>query len=110
MATKQSTVDFILDQLISVKNISSRKMFGEYALYCNNKVVALICDDTLYVKITESGKNFVGPSYPEGAAYPKAKSSFKVENDHLDDHEWLCDLIRITEKALPPPKLKKLKK
>jgi TfoX/Sxy family transcriptional regulator of competence genes len=52
MATKQSTIDYLLDQLGSLPKVRARKMFGEYALYCNEKVVALICDDELYVKIT----------------------------------------------------------
>ena len=56
MATRQSTVDYILDQLASAGSISARKMFGQYALYCDGKVVGLVCDDTLYVKITEAGK------------------------------------------------------
>ena len=49
MATKQGTVDYILDQLVSFENISARKMFGEYAFYCDGKVVGLICDDILYI-------------------------------------------------------------
>ena len=59
MATNESTVEYITDQLVDVPKISTRKMFGEYALYCGKKVVALICDDTLFVKITEQGKEFV---------------------------------------------------
>ena len=60
MNTKQETIDYILDQLVAVADVSVRKMFGEYALYCEGKVVGLVCDDTLYVKITEEGKEFVG--------------------------------------------------
>jgi DNA transformation protein len=54
MATSRSTTEFILDQLSAVPNVRVRKMFGEYALYCDEKVVALICDDQLFVKITRS--------------------------------------------------------
>ena len=50
MATSRSTTEFILDQLSAVPNVRVRKMFGEYALYCDEKVVALICDDQLFVK------------------------------------------------------------
>jgi hypothetical protein len=69
LATKQSTVDYILDQLVSAGSISARKMFGEYALYCDGKVVGLVCDDTLYVKITDHGKIFAGEYYQEENAY-----------------------------------------
>lgn len=68
MATKQSTVDYILDQV--GENVTARKMFGEYALYAKGKVIALVCDDTLFVKITVEGKKFVGTYYEEDAAYP----------------------------------------
>lgn len=110
MSTSQSTVDFILDQLISLENITARKMFGEYALYCDRKVVALICDDMLFVKITEEGKNFVGNYYQEGEAYPGAKPSMLIEEEKIEDREWLTALIRITADNLPEPKPKKMKK
>lgn len=109
MATSQSTTDFILDQLSSVPNVRVRKMFGEYALYCGDKVVGLICDDQLFVKITPAGKAVVGDRYAEGIAYPGAKPSMLVSASDLEDHERLCDLIRVTSAALPPPKPKKLK-
>ena len=106
MATKQSTVDYIEDQLEGL-GVSSRKMFGEYALYHGGNVVALVCDDTLFVKITEAGKAFVGKHYEEGAAYPGAKPSMRISDDLIEDREWLQELIRITEANLPAPKPKK---
>lgn len=68
MATKQSTIDYIEDQLTEVPDIRSQKMFGEYALYCGEKVVALVCDETVFVKIIEEGKVYVGDLY-EGRGY-----------------------------------------
>lgn len=106
MATKQSTADFILDQLDSLGSVRVRKMFGEYALYCDEKVVALICDDTLFVKITEKGKALVGKRYREGAPYPGAKPHMRIDDEILDDRETLCALIRLTADALPKPKAK----
>ncbi|SRR6266404_1170551 len=110
MATKESTIDYILDQLSSVKDVRARKMFGEYALYAQDKVVALVCDDELYVKITEPGKKFVGKNYEEGFAYPGAKASMHIGGDLLEDQKFICELIDITAKALPLPKPKKIKK
>lgn len=109
MATKQSTIDYIEDQLSDVPEIHSRKMFGEYALYCGDKVIALICDDKLFVKITEEGKSYVSDAYEEGIAYPGAKPSMHINDDLIEDHEWLSELIRITETNLPVPKPKKKK-
>ena len=105
--TRQSTVDFLLDQLASLGQVRARKMFGEYALYFGEKVVALVCDDQLFVKITPDGKALVGDRYEEGLAYPGAKPSMLIAAEELDDHEMLCQLIRVTAAALPPPKPRK---
>jgi TfoX/Sxy family transcriptional regulator of competence genes len=107
MATKQATMDYILDQLTGIRDVSARKMFGEYALYCGGKVVALVCDDTLFVKITDEGRTFVGNQYAEGEAYPGAKPSMLVDGDLIEDREWLAELIGITAAHLPAPKPKK---
>jgi DNA transformation protein len=106
MATSQSTVDYLADQLSGAGKITSRKMFGEYALYCNGKVVALICDDRLFVKPTDAGRVFIG-SVVEAPPYPGAKMYFLIEESFWDDRQWLCELIAKTEEALPAPKRKK---
>ena len=107
MSTNQSTIDFLLDQLGSLENVSARKMFGEYALYVDGKVVGLVCDDTLFVKITDQGKQFAKNYYEEGYAYPGAKVSMVIEDGHIEDRDWLCELLRITAENLPFPKKKK---
>lgn len=107
MSTQSSTIDFILDQLRDVPNVRTQKMFGEYALYCNEKVVGLVCDDTLFIKITPEGKEFVGAEYEEGCAYPGAKPSILISLDKLEDPEWISHLVRTTAERLPEPKKKK---
>ncbi len=109
MATSQATVDYILDQLQEIEGVTARKMFGEYALYCEGRVVALVCDDTLFVRITEDGREFVGERYKEGYAYDGAKVSMCIDEDSIEDREWLCELISITALHVPLPK-KKVKK
>ncbi len=109
MATRQETIDFILDQAAGAGEARARKMFGEYALYLDGRVVALVCDDQLFVKITEPGREFVGERYEEGYAYPGAKASMRISEEMLDDREWLSELLRITALALPLPKPKKKK-
>ncbi|MES2315323.1 MAG: TfoX/Sxy family protein [Patescibacteria group bacterium] len=51
MSTQKETVEFIIEKLGDPKRFAVRAMFGEYALYADGKVVGLICDDQLYVKI-----------------------------------------------------------
>jgi TfoX/Sxy family transcriptional regulator of competence genes len=108
MASDESFVKFIAEQVETVGNIRYRKMFGEYALYCNEKVVALICNNQLFVKKSDAGRAFIG-DVVEAAAYKGARPSFLIE-DQCEDKEWLSELIRLTEKELPLPKKRKVSK
>lgn len=107
MASDQSFVDFVTDQLSAIGNLTSRKMFGEYALFSDKKVFALICDNKLYVKPTLSGREFI-KDVVEAPPYTGAKPSFLIE-ENIEDREWLTNLIRITVNELPEPKPKKKK-
>lgn len=107
MASDQEFVDFIVDQIQGAGLITFRKMFGEYAIYCNGKVVALVCDNQLFVKQSEAGRKYIG-EVVEAPAYPGAKMSFLIE-DGCEDGEWLSGLISVTADELPEPKPKKKK-
>ncbi len=107
MSSDQEFVDYIVEQIENAGTISHRKMFGEYAIYCDGKVVALICNNQFFVKQTEGGRAFIG-DVPEAPAYPGAKMSFLIE-DKFDDSEWVSELVRITAEELPEPKPKKKK-
>lgn len=107
MASDLGFVEYVLDQISENCGISYKKMFGEYALYSNDKVVALVCDNQLFVKSTKAGKEFIG-NFVEAPAYPSAKPSLLIEE--IENSEWLSELILITEKELPKPKPKKKKK
>ncbi len=106
MATTQDTADFMLDQMSGAGRLRIRKMFGEYAVYCNDKVVALICDEQLYVKPTDAGKKILG-SVVEGEPYPGAKPYFLIDGGQIEDRQLLISLIEATAAALPVPKRKK---
>lgn len=83
-------------------------MFGEYALYCEGKDVALVCDNQLFVKPTEGGRAFIG-DVNEAPPYPGAKPSFLIDA-RVEDRQWISKLIRITYEELPEQKIKKKKK
>lgn len=105
MSSSQKTVDYITEQMAEAGTITSRKMFGEYALYCDTKVVAFVCDDKLFVKPTEAGKAFL--KKPTLApAYPGSKDYFLIDGELWDDSEWLSELIKVSAKELPLPKKK----
>jgi TfoX/Sxy family transcriptional regulator of competence genes len=105
MASNQDFVNFVLEQIKGTGEISAKKMFGEYALYSDAKIFALICDDKLFIKPTASGRAFIGEVL-EAAPYEGAKPSFLIE-DKVEDSDWLSELVRITVKELPEPKPKK---
>jgi TfoX/Sxy family transcriptional regulator of competence genes len=105
MASDENFVKFIVDQIENAGEVRYRKMFGEFAIYCEGKVVALVCDDQLFVKQTENGRVFIG-EVVESAPYPGAKLSFLIE-DKFEDKDWFSNLIRITADDLPVPKPKK---
>ena len=106
MATKQSTAEYLVDQMSGAGDVRIRKMFGEYAVYCDDKVVALICDDMLFVKPTAAGKSFIG-TVVEAPPYPQAKPHYRIDGDQCEDREWLSMLIAKTADELPQAKRKK---
>lgn len=108
MATDQSFVEYVADQMGDAGFITYRKMFGEYAVYCDGKVVALICDNQLFVKPTEKGKAYIG-KVCEAPPYPGAKKYYLIE-DAYEDAEWISGLIHLTAGQLPPPKPQKTNK
>lgn len=109
MSTRVETIEFLTDQLSALPNIRTRSMFGEYGLYCDEKVVAFVCDDTLFVKPTDAGRDYLGTP-DEAPAYPGSKMYFRINGDRWEDREWLAELIDRTAGALPLPKPKTARK
>ena len=87
-------------------DVSFKKMFGEYGIYCGGKMVASVCDDRLFVKPTIRGRAYLG-SVVEAPPYPGAKLSFLIAGEKWEDREWLSELIKITAEELPVPVKKK---
>jgi TfoX/Sxy family transcriptional regulator of competence genes len=108
MASDQEFVDFVLDQIENAGEITAKKMFGEYGIFSDGKIFALVCDNKLFIKPTLSGRAFI-KDVVEAPPYPGARPSFLIE-DRIEDREWLSELIRISLKELPEPKPKKRKK
>ena len=105
MPNDQAFIDFVIDQVDDGNALTYRHMFGGTTLYKNGKVVALICDNQLFVKPTAAGRAYIGAPV-EAPAYEGAKHSFLIE-DEIEDAEWLTGLFVATEEDLPAPKPKK---
>lgn len=107
MASDQKFADFIIDQFNYSGQVTYKKMFGEYGLYFEDKLFALVCDNKLFVKPTSSGRAYIG-DVVEAHPYPGAKNQFLIE-EQLEDRDWLKKLLEITVAELPVPKPKKKK-
>lgn len=97
MASHQDFVDYVAEQLREAGTIRSRKMFGEYGLFCNGVFFAVICDDQLFVKITPAGEAAFH-HLPKAPPYEGAKDSFLVED--VENRELMTGLTRMTCEAL----------
>ena len=104
MASNADFVQFIADQCSGAGEIVTKKMFGDYGIYCNGKIFGLICDDRFYLKPTEAASTLLKKKelLPP---YEGAKDYFYIAD--VDDRDYLSILVRETCKALPEPKKKK---
>ena len=105
MSSRPETLAFLLDQLHGLPNLRTRRMFGEYCLYLDDKPTAFVCDDQLFVKITDAGQALL-PNAVLGQPYPGAKPYFQLRPDEWEDKDPLRHLLLATADALPLPKPK----
>ena len=108
MASEMDFVEYVVDQIEDAGIVTCRPMFGGHTLYCQGKVVALICDNQLFVKPTAAGRSFIG-DVVEAPPYPGARLSFLI-GEQLEDKDWISRLVRLTERELPAPKPRKKSK
>lgn len=106
MATSKETIEFIIKKLRDPKAFSARAMFGEYALYAKGRVVALVCDDQLYVKVAPASEA-LEDLCEKGPPYPGAKPHYIVDEEQLSTIENLPDILLAIAESLPLPKKKK---
>lgn len=108
MATSPSTVSFVLDQMRGAGMVRARKMFGEHAIYCDDRLIGLVCDDQLFIKPTDAATE-LEPDLEHVPPYQGAKPSMLVPPDLLEDAQRLAALVKATANALPVPKPRRAK-
>lgn len=101
MASNIEFVQYVCEQIDQAGFISYRMMFGDYCIYCDNKPVALVCDNQFFVKITPQGEKAF-PRLAKSAPYPGAKPYFLV--DDIDNAKTAARLIKLTAKHISAPK------
>jgi len=104
MASDAGYVEYICEQAGLGPRLTTRKMFGEYALYVEGKVVAFVCGNHLFVKPTAPGRALL-QTLDEQPAYPGSKLYYRIGAE-LDDRELLKRILLASAEALPPPKPK----
>lgn len=106
MPCRQETLDLIAFHAAGAGEVRIKRMFGEAGLYLDEVIIALICDDRLFLKPTDAGREVLGD--PEmGPPYPGAKEHFVVPESVITDSEKLAELLQVTKDALPAPKPKR---
>ena len=104
MASSQDYLQFVLEQLSELDDISYRAMMGEFILYYRGKVIGGIYDDRLLVKAVPSAVAYMrNPTYE--LPYDGAKEMLLVSD--VDDREYLAGLFRAMYDDLPAPKAKR---
>ncbi len=104
MACNPDFVQYIIDQCSGAGEIAVKKMMGDYCAYCDGVLFGLICDNNLYVKVTEPGREVLKEIILR-PPYDGAKDYFYIAD--VDDQDYLVSLIKTTLPALPKPKAKK---
>ncbi len=104
MASSKEYLDFILEQLSDLDEVSHHAMMGEYIIYYRGKVVGGIYDDRFLVKPTKSAVAMM-PNADMELPYEGAKEMLLV--DDVDNRDSLKDLLEAVYEELPAPKKKK---
>lgn len=107
MATNKDYMNFIMEQLSGLEDISSRPMMGEYIIYYRRKIAAYVCDNRLLVKAVKAAEDYM-PEAVHEPPYEGAKDMLLVED--VDSTEFLTGLFEAMYEELPEPQVKKKKK
>lgn len=106
MASRKEYLNYILEQLSGLDEITHRAMMGEFILYYRGKIVGGIYDDRLLVKLVKSAVAYM-PAARYELPYEGAKEMLLV--DEVDNKEFLTGLFNAMYDELPAPKPKKRK-
>ena len=103
MASSKAYLDFVLEQLSVLDDISYKTMMGEYIIYYRGKIVGGVYDDRFLVKPVKAAKNMM-PEAELELPYEGAKEMLLVDN--IENKEFLKELLKGMYGELPAPKKK----
>lgn len=104
MTNRPETLERIQDAFDPLP-IRLQPMFGEHAIYCDDRIFGFVCDDTLLLKLVPEAEELTA-QLPRGEAYPGSKPYGVVGDDAMDDTEWLHEVAQTIASTQPhkPPK------
>lgn len=105
MATDREFLDYVAEQIDLGGRLTHKRLFGEFALYVDEKVVAFVCDNSVFIKPSHAVTR-LAPDLPQRPPYPGA-SNYPVADELLDDSDAIRRLILETALLMPEPKAKK---
>lgn len=108
MASDTDFIDYVIEQIGLGARLTRKRMFGEYALYLDDKVFAFVCDNSVLLKPTAAVAR-MAPDLPQRPPYPGAKA-YPVADELLDDGDRLRAIIVRSAALLPEPKVRKTAK
>lgn len=103
MASSTNFVEYACAQMGGAGSIISKKMFGEYGIYLNGKIIGLICNNQFFLKVTDAGRVNLKKAV-EAPAYSGSKLYFLIED--LEDMDNLVAAVLATYEELPEAKPK----
>ena len=106
MSSSKEYLNFVLEQLSELEDISYRAMMGEYIIYYKGRIVGGIYDDRLLVKPVKSAIDYM-PDAKYELPYEGARVMLLVDN--VDNRKYLTNLFEVMLDELPVPKVRKKK-
>ena len=104
MSSTKEYLDYVMEQLSDLEDVSSRAMMGEYIIYYRGKIIGGIYDDRFLVKPVKAAKEMM-PDADMELPYEGAKEMLLIED--LDDREFLANLLEGMYDELPAPRKKR---
>ncbi|MEA4958828.1 MAG: TfoX/Sxy family protein [Anaerolineaceae bacterium] len=98
-------IEYLIEQFSPAGTITTVRMFGEYGLYLDGKIIGLVCDNQFFLKKTQAAADMLGENALIGYPYTGSRGMYVF--DSLDDQDFVCSLLRASWEELPFPKPKK---
>jgi DNA transformation protein and related proteins len=96
MARRSEFVDYLVEQLAPLGDVSARSMFGGWGVYCDGRMFALVADDTLYIKVDDVSRaefereNLSPFRYERRDRGEAVMDYYEPPAAAIDDREMLC--------------------